>query len=84
MSCFKKGDVTWDTGLRHVVKITGVVDDSTLHEHKLYEVRRASERGSHESESTCCELRSLDPETEVGRHNLRVVQKIEKLMGQLR
>ena len=84
MSCFNKGEVVWDTGLRHVCKIIGVVDDSTLHDHKLYEVRQVSERGANVSESTCCELRSLDPKTEVGRHNSKVVGKIEKLLGTLR
>jgi hypothetical protein len=85
-SCYHKGQEVWDTGLRRICKITGVVDDesSTLHDHKLYEVRRVSSRGSHESESTCCELRSLDPTTAVGRHNLKVVGKIEKLLGMLR
>jgi hypothetical protein len=88
MSCFQKGATVWDTGLRRVVKIKSLNHNSdwAMYDYALYSVEShaAKDDCSRESESTCCELRSLDPKTEVGRHNLRIVQKIEKLLGALR
>jgi hypothetical protein len=81
MSCYRKGQKVFDTGLRRVCKITGVIDEGTVHDHKLYNVR-ASKSGC-QNEATCCELRDLNPKTEAGRHNRKIVEKVEKLLGQL-
>jgi hypothetical protein len=82
MSCYKKGDVVFDTDLRRVVRIKHIWN----YDHTLYDVesRATKDDGSHGGEATCCDLRSLDEKTKVGRHNRKVVDQIEKLIGQLR
>jgi hypothetical protein len=86
MTCYQKGAMVWDTGMRRVGKIKGLSRSGSLHDHVLYEVesRATKDDCAHGSEATCCELRSLDEKTEEGRHNLRVVAQIEKLMRELR
>src|SRR5277367_2562649 len=79
--CFKRNEAVWDIDLRRVGKISRM---SNMHyagvDCTVYDVRA----GDHQNETSCSSLRGLDPRTEVGRHNLKVVEKIEKLMGQLR
>jgi uncharacterized membrane protein affecting hemolysin expression len=68
-------------GLRRVVKVKSVsYNDSSVYDHAVYQV----ESGVHGSEAICRELRTLDEKTEVGRRNKKIVEKIEKLLEQLR
>jgi hypothetical protein len=76
MSCYRKGSKVFDTGLRRVVTVTDVTSIDYGH---IYTV----EGDHHTSESGCCDLHSLDPRTEGGRRNLKVVAQIEKLIGRL-
>jgi hypothetical protein len=83
-SCYSRGMTMWDTSLRRVVKIKKVLSHGRMTlDHAVYDVQSITKgEPTHQSEATCCELRTLD-ESKVGRHNQRLVLKIEKLMGQL-
>lgn len=80
MSCFQKGATVWDTGLRRIVKVKGVTEMDYGHS---YEVIARGKHGNYESESGCCDLRILG-DSVVGRANKKIVDKIEKLFGELR
>jgi len=77
MSCFKKGEVVWDVGLRRVAKLISVME---THQGLTYET---STTDHHINEASCCDLRRLD-NSDVGRRNRKIVSQIEKLIGQLR
>lgn len=79
MSCYKQGAAVWATGLRRICVIQDLVEDDGT----MYGVESTDHTHS-DTEVRCCDLRSLDRKTVVGRHNLRVVGKIEKLLASLR
>jgi hypothetical protein len=76
MSCYKTHDAVFDTGLRRAGRITDVrIGD-------FAEIDVVAD--NHSNQTSCCHLRSLNPRTESGRHNLKLVRQIEALIARLR
>lgn len=73
---YKKNDRVFSSAFRRPGVIRGICANETCE----YEV----ECGNCVSEERCYELASMDPKTATGRHNIRIVERLERLIGMLR